>query len=697
MKTKLFICFVILLMLQLASGNLNAQTVQVTIPNTSAGQGESVSIPINISDVSGLNVLAYLATLSFDQQVLDVTGVTYSGTLTESWGAPTVNDGTGQVTVAGAGTSALTGTGSLIYINFDVVGAAGEQTEISFSQFYFNEGDPASNTTNGTFTVSGQAQAVNVTIPDSAASTGMEVKLPIRIGNVDGAGVISYLATLTFDQSVLDATGATSAASLTESWGAPTFNDGDGAVTLAGASTAALSDSGNLVYVTFQVTGNIGSETTISFSDFYFNEGEPSANTRDSRFIVSGWEVQNSGVSDRLYAVKAVSENMVWAVGRSGKVLLSTDSGENWTNTWTGVDTAVFYDVEALDENTAFIAGQIGGAVIYKTTNCGGSWDQVYELTDGWINGIKMFDQSNGIGLGDPYNGVWKIIKTTNGGDTWDQIANAPSSTAGVWGYPTAIYWADHLNGCFGTNSADYYQTADGGDNWSLKSIDFLQMTYSMAFDLSGNGIVAHYQGPMALTSDGGINWTQRGMPGEGVGRQMVEHHGFFWYLIENNIYISKNKGETWILKASALNALRGLDFVTPTSWTFGWAVGNQGIILKYVGTPTGIPVEENTTFSKNYQLFQNFPNPFNPTTTIEYYLAEPAKVKLCVYNIAGKAVKVLTDRIKQAGQYAEQWNGKDANGNKVASGIYLYRIEVKAESGNIPAMIDVKKMIMMK
>ena len=107
--------------------------------------------------------------------------------------------------------------------------------------------------------------------------------------------------------------------------------------------------------------------------------------------------------------------------------------------------------------------------------------------------------------------------------------------------------------------------------------------------------------------------------------------------------------------------------------------------------------MEENTTFSKNYQLFQNFPNPFNPTTTIEYYLAEPAKVKLCVYNIAGKAVKVLTDRIKQAGQYAEQWNGKDANGNKVASGIYLYRIEVKAESGNIPAMIDVKKMIMMK
>ncbi len=102
-----------------------------------------------------------------------------------------------------------------------------------------------------------------------------------------------------------------------------------------------------------------------------------------------------------------------------------------------------------------------------------------------------------------------------------------------------------------------------------------------------------------------------------------------------------------------------------------------------------------------DYYLYQNYPNPFNPSTNIGYKLKERGYVKLMVYDIKGELVSVLVNQEQEAGYYEVEFNAEVdsrqlAVGNQLASGIYLYRIEVIGE-GNIPVYSDMKKMVFIK
>jgi glycosidase len=77
-----------------------------------------------------------------------------------------------------------------------------------------------------------------------------------------------------------------------------------------------------------------------------------------------------------------------------------------------------------------------------------------------------------------------------------------------------------------------------------------------------------------------------------------------------------------------------------------------------------------------DYNLFQNYPNPFNPSTTIRYSIVEPGNVSIKIYDILGREIKTLVNEVKIAGTYSSTWNGDNNFGNKVSSGIYLYRME---------------------
>ena len=88
--------------------------------------------------------------------------------------------------------------------------------------------------------------------------------------------------------------------------------------------------------------------------------------------------------------------------------------------------------------------------------------------------------------------------------------------------------------------------------------------------------------------------------------------------------------------------------------------------------------------------LAQNFPNPFNPQTTIVFGLKTGGFVNLRIYDAAGRLIAVLIDESRPAGQYSAVWNGKDRNGNSAASGIYFYRLTAGT-------FIETKKMILLK
>jgi len=79
---------------------------------------------------------------------------------------------------------------------------------------------------------------------------------------------------------------------------------------------------------------------------------------------------------------------------------------------------------------------------------------------------------------------------------------------------------------------------------------------------------------------------------------------------------------------------------------------------------------EDQSNVPKEYALQQNFPNPFNPTTTISYQLPKSSFVKISIYDISGRLVEILINEQKNAGYYSVTWNAED-----MSSGIYIYKI----------------------
>jgi hypothetical protein len=85
--------------------------------------------------------------------------------------------------------------------------------------------------------------------------------------------------------------------------------------------------------------------------------------------------------------------------------------------------------------------------------------------------------------------------------------------------------------------------------------------------------------------------------------------------------------------------------------------------------------VTVNLTLSDEPQLLQNSPNPFNPSTSIKFYIPNNSDVSIKIYDVLGREVTTLVNQQTTAGYHIVYWNGKDSRGEDVSSGIYLYRL----------------------
>ncbi|MCK6621236.1 MAG: T9SS type A sorting domain-containing protein [Calditrichaceae bacterium] len=103
------------------------------------------------------------------------------------------------------------------------------------------------------------------------------------------------------------------------------------------------------------------------------------------------------------------------------------------------------------------------------------------------------------------------------------------------------------------------------------------------------------------------------------------------------------------------------------------WAAPGIGLDIYFDTDIVGIEEEPMHT-TEQYNLLQNYPNPFNPSTTIRYILPKSADVVLNIYNSLGQKIKTLVSNRQPAGVYQIEWDGKNENAERVASGVYLCR-----------------------
>jgi len=110
-----------------------------------------------------------------------------------------------------------------------------------------------------------------------------------------------------------------------------------------------------------------------------------------------------------------------------------------------------------------------------------------------------------------------------------------------------------------------------------------------------------------------------------------------------------------------------------------------------FVGNQEKINKELENLIPSEFKLGKNFPNPFNPSTTIPVSVPEESELILKVYNVLGQEIKTIFDGLKQAGKHYFRWDGTNYLSQQVAAGIYLYRMNTNKGHTFVGKMVLVK------
>ena len=301
---------------------------------------------------------------------------------------------------------------------------------------------------------------------------------------------------------------------------------------------------------------------------------------------VGGWQAQVSGVSSTLLGVAAQSDQIGWAVGDNGVILHTVNRGAEWQNVGAGLEEIHFHEIEPISADICLAAGYKSSpptTYIYRTTDAGGSWSNVFEQANGFVNNITMSTPARGTAVGDPVGGFWVVLKTTDGGNTWNSISTPPVAQEGEYSYYSSVSWIDSLHGWFGTNQSRAFSSSDGGNNWSFVNLSSVQNIVALDFNQNSVGLAGGIFS-LARSTNGGQIWQSLTTPGSGGHiRALLAEGNRFWLLRGRSTFVSTDTGVTWELRESLSSVLQDISLVQQGNNSLsGWVVGDSGRIVRY-------------------------------------------------------------------------------------------------------------------
>lgn len=266
------------------------------------------------------------------------------------------------------------------------------------------------------------------------------------------------------------------------------------------------------------------------------------------------------------------------------------------------------------------------------------------------------------------------LVKTDANGDSiWTKNFNEPGQNVACWG--NDIHQTDD-NGFIIAGEVEY--NVDDSDIFLVKTDEYGNTMWTKTF----GGILDCGAESIEQTNDGGYILS-------GWKHEIGSGH--------NDIYILKtdSNGDSLWSKSfggnfndKAFDLIENIegDFII-TGYTYSYpSTGNNNAFLLKLGYETGI---ENVINSSLYSS-TNYPNPFNPSTTIKFSIPNNSKVELSIFNTKGQFIKSLINETLFTGEYSVTWYGVNDSGKPVGSGVYLYQIKT-------PTKISTKKMLLLK
>jgi photosystem II stability/assembly factor-like uncharacterized protein len=408
------------------------------------------------------------------------------------------------------------------------------------------------------------------------------------------------------------------------------------------------------------------------------------------------WTVKASKTLEWFNQIHFQNENTGYVVGTHGIILKTTDSGESWFELSKGTRNninAIYFPTT----QTGFSTGNTG--IILKTTNGGNDWIGKISGVPYNLNSIFFLDSLNGYAVGDSgtilkssnggevwvkngngyfinYKSVWftdlstgyicgengTVLKTTNGGHDWI------NQNTGIFYNLNTLFFYDNYIGYTAGDAGIIYKTTNGGIDWYQLITGYDQPIYSSYFINSDTGFVAGLSG-ILKTTDGGNTWNQKLFISIHIIYSLNFVYNKIGYACGSLKYKTTDGGETWVgFSTSADIDYKSVFF---TDENTGYLGGPYGTILKTTnGGISSVSLDYDTTNPDGFYLYQNFPNPFNPSTRIRFSLPRLTKISLVIYDILGNKIKTLFEGEKEMGEYNFEFIPND-----LASGIYIYQL----------------------
>lgn len=428
------------------------------------------------------------------------------------------------------------------------------------------------------------------------------------------------------------------------------------------------------------------------------------------------WYIVPSGTTLELENVSFTDSYTGFVIGESGRIQKTTNGGANWVVQTSGTANWL-YGITNPALNMFIVSGENG--TIRKTSNSGINWYSQTSSTAAWLNSITFADTNIGYASGD--NGV--IIKTTTGGWLPPQTPtlNTPANNATCVSVTVTLDWNDinppaplytvqvSLQSNFTTTVLDvdslmtsayavppgvlsyntlYYwrvkaqnQVAEG--SWS--TVRSFTTTYPLP---TAPVLVAPPNNSTGISLTPTLDWDS--ISTAYAYRVRIALDSAFTQIILDSSGIVLS---SYTVPSGKLN--NNTKYYWRVYGSNPCASGPSSPVWNFRTLITGTE-SENKNLPKEFKLYNNYPNPFNPGTVISFdvpfYEGGRDNVKLVIYNLLGEEVTTLVNTQLEAGSYRIEWNASN-----YSSGIYFYRIEIQSDKIESGRYTDIKKMILLK
>jgi len=376
-----------------------------------------------------------------------------------------------------------------------------------------------------------------------------------------------------------------------------------------------------------------------------------------------------------------------WSAGEAGTIIRTTDGGNTWDIQNSTVQTFIS-DIFFLDKNLGWATTAKDvfpfNSMILRTTNGGNDWHaENFPDSSEYIRTIFFFDSLNGL-AGGTY-----IAHTSDGGNTWIEAEIDSNMVSEFPVYNFNFFNTDFGYACGGfiDQTGVIWRTTNSGLNWSAQGVnvdevfDIYILDSLNAITLSGDP-EGFYPIADIKTTNAGSSWSNDTLSFFGLSFAIdFRTYNEGWSASGYKFLLTTNRGETWNEFQTPDNSIVfDLQFTDSRN---GYAVGDNGIVLKFDPTLVGVKTEPIPPY--DFVLYQNYPNPFNPVTSIAYVVGSDQFISLKIYDVLGNEMVSLVNRELSAGKYSV-----DFDASSLPSGIYFYQLKAGT-------FIQTKKMVYLK